>query len=119
MNNKKIKISINLTKDQYDEINKLAKGNEQTITDFVISNLPIIQENNVTLDIVKEKISKLSVLEEFSLPSLFGDIWISFSKRSRLSIGRLFYNKVTNGEIDNVEFIGKNSANLAFYRKIK
>lgn len=117
MDNKKI--SINLTKDQYDEINELAKVSGQTITDFVISKLPITQENNVTLDMVKEKISKLNILEEFSLPSLFGDIWIEFSKRSRLSMGRLLYNKVTNKEIDNVEFIGKNSANLAFYRKIK
>lgn len=119
MNNKKFKISVNLTKDQYDQINELAKVSGQTITDFVISNLPIPQENNVTLDMVREKISKLNVSEEFSLPSLFGDVWIEFSKRSRLSMGRLFYNKVESREIDNVEFAGKNSANLAFYRKIK
>ena len=114
MNNKKFKISVNLTKDQYDQIIELAKESGQTITDFVISKLPIPQENNVTLDMVKEKIS-----EEFSLPFLFGDVWIEFSKRSRLSMGRLFYNKVESGEIDNIKFIGKNSANLAFYRKIK
>ena len=117
MNNKKI--SINLTATQHQEISKLAKKSGQTITDWVISNLPITQDNNVTLDMVKEKISKLNVSEEFSLPSLFGDIWIDFSKRSRLSMGRLFFNKVESREIDNVEFISKNSANLAFYRKVK
>ena len=119
MNNKKFKISVDLTKDQYDQIIELAKESGQTITDFVISKLPIPQENNVTLDMVKEKISKLNISEEFSLPFLFGDVWIEFSKRSRLSMGRLFYNKVESGEIDNIKFIDKNSANLAFYRKIK
>lgn len=119
MDNKKIKMSVNLTKEQYKQINELAQASGQTITDFVISKLPITQENNVTLDMVKEKIRKLNVSEEFSLPSLFGNVWIEFSKRSRLSMGRLFYNKVESREIENVEFIGKNSANLAFYRKIK
>lgn len=118
MNNKKI--SINLTATQYQEINKLAKESGQTITDWVISNLPITQDNNVTLDMVKEKISKLNVSEEFNLPLLFKDEWKNgFSKRSKLSMGRLFYNKVESGEIENVKFIGKNSANLANYKKIK
>ena len=117
MENKKIR--FNLTKEQNEEITKLAKSNGQTITDFVISNLPITQENNVTLDMVKEKISKLNTFEEFSIPSLFGDTWINFSKRSKLSIGKLFYNKIKTGEINNVKFIGKSSANLALYKKIK
>lgn len=117
MDNKKI--SINLTATQYQEIDKLAKESGQTITDWVISNLPITQDNNVTLDMVREKINKLKILDEFSLPSLFEKEWIEFSKRSRLSMGRLFYNKVESGEIDNVKFIGKSSANLAKYKKIK
>lgn len=118
MNNKKI--SINLTATQYNEINELAKESGKTITDWVISNLPITQENNVTLEMVKEKISKLNISEEFNLPLLFKDEWKNgFTKRSKLSMGRLFYNKVENGEIDNVQFIGKNSANLAKYKKIK
>lgn len=117
MNNKKI--SINLTAVQYQQINNLSKKNGQTITDWVISHLPITQENNLNLNTIKKEIDKLKVSEKFSLPSLFGDEWVKFSKRSRLSMGRLFFNKVDSGEIDNIIFIGKNSANLAFYKKTR
>lgn len=114
------KISINLTATQYQEVSKLSEESGLTITDWVISKLPITQENSVTLEMVKEKIDTLNVMEEFSLPSLFKDEWKDgFSKRSKLSMGRLFFNKVESGEINTVKFIGKTSANLAKYKKIK
>lgn len=113
-----VKVSVNFTMEQYHALVELAQSNEQTITDCIISNLPIPQENKLTLSLVKEKIDSLNNKEEFSLPSLFKGEWEGFSKRSRLSIGTLFSRKVKANEISNVEFIRKDSGNLSIYRKI-
>lgn len=109
------KISILLTDQQYDELVVAAKEKGLTITDLVLSQLPITQEKKITLSDVLERIKKRPA-GEFSLPNLYtSEEWKSFTKGSKLTVGKQFYKQIVN--LDGVEFLHKNSANLAVYRK--
>lgn len=64
-------------------------------------------------------IGELDANSEFMVKDLFmGTQWKSFDCGSRLSIGRAFKTRVTNGQIPNVEYIGKHSNNSALYKKL-
>lgn len=111
------KISILLTDEQYAELAEKAKDSNLTITDYVVSQLPISQEKKVQLADVLEKVKKLPI-GEFNIPALFTEQeWNGFTKGSRLTVGKQFFKEVNN--LPNVNFKGKNSANLAIYEKIK
>lgn len=109
------KISILLTNQQYEELIFIAKERGLTITDLVLSQLPIIQEKKITLSDVLGKV-KNRTSGEFSIPSLYTiEEWKSFTKGSKLTVGKQFYKEIAN--LEGIEFLRKNSANLAIYRK--
>ena len=109
------KISILLTEQQYQELVTISKEHCLTITDLVLSKLPITQEKKITLSDVLEKIKNIPP-GDFTIPSLYAkDEWINFTKGSKLTVGKQFCKEVAT--LENIEFLGKNSANLAIYRK--
>lgn len=109
------KISILLTEQQYQELAAISKENCLTITDLVLSKLPITQEKKIRLSDVLEKVKNMPS-GDFTLPSLYTkDEWINFTKGSKLTVGKQFYKEIAN--LKNIEFLGKNSANLTIYRK--
>lgn len=109
------KISILLTEEQYKELATIAKEQCLTISDLVLSTLPITQEKKIKLSDVLEKVKNIPS-GDFPLPSLYSkDEWKNFTKGSKLTIGKQFSKEVAN--LENIEFLSKNSANLAIYRK--
>ena len=109
------KISILLTDQQYEELSTLARKSGLTITDLVLSKLPITQEKKITLSDVLERIKNIPPCD-FSIPSLYdAQEWKSFTKGSKLTVGKQFYKEVSN--LKDIEFLNKNSAKLAIYRK--
>ena len=112
-----MKLSINFSDQQYLEIKELAKEGNKSITDWIISNLPISQQNKLVLQEIENRVSKLPP-RDFSIPDLFSkEEWVKFTVGSRLVEPKQFYKKVLNSMIPNVTFIGKTSANLALYSK--
>lgn len=111
------KISILLNDEQYEQLVVEAKDKGLTITDFVLSKLPVTKEKKVTLYDVLERVKKIPV-GEFNIPSLYAaEEWKEFTKGSRLTVGKQFYRAIS--DLENLEFIRKDSANLAIYRKKK
>lgn len=109
------KISILLTDEQYAELAEKAKDSNLTITDYVVSQLPISQEQKVQLADVLARVNKLPD-GEFNIPGLFTEQeWNEFTKGSRLTVGKQFFKEVAT--LTNVKFLRKNSANLAIYQK--
>jgi len=117
------KISLSVSESQFSQIKTKSEELNITMTDFIISNLPIVQDNKLSITTVETKINSLECGKTFSIPSLFSKAdWDNFEKGSRPSVGRLFYKKVidVNDSLSkSVKFLKKNSANLAIYEKIK
>jgi len=112
-----MKLSINFTDQQYLEIKELAKEGNKSITNWIISYLPITQENKLDLQSIEDRTSNF-LPGDFSIPDLFSKKeWGEFTVGSRLVAPKQFNQKVINSEIPNVIFIGKTSANLALYTK--
>lgn len=111
------KLSVLLSEDQFEELNGKAVGEGLSITDFVIKNLPITKENKVTMADVLARVDALPT-GEFNIPSLFTlEEWQAFTRGSRIAIGRQFFKELSAGIRPNVEYIDKNAANLAVYKK--
>lgn len=76
---------------------------------------------DLTLDLVEQKILHLESDQEFTLKKLYLlSEWRSYTKASRLSVGRRFYNAISNKTLlkDSVEFMGKDFDNAAMYKKL-
>lgn len=117
------KISVTISDTQFSEIKTKSEALNITMTDYIISNLPIVQENKLSVAIVEVEVNSLVCGKTFSIPELFSKVdWNSFEKGSRPSTGRIFYKRVNDKNdllSQSVKFIKKNSANLAIYEKIK
>ncbi|AWZ48372.1 hypothetical protein C3495_05860 [Clostridiaceae bacterium 14S0207] len=94
------KISLNVSDEQYEEILQKSKINNQTVTDFILNNLPITHYTKLTLNKINNKVNKLKKGKKFSIPELFDKTmeWDKFTKGSRLTVGKLFYQSVTQGD---------------------
>lgn len=111
------KVSINLSEEQYQALKEIANQSSLSMTDYIIGNLPIPQENKLTLKLLEDKVAALPP-RDFSLPELFSDEeWSSFVVGSRLSVAKSFNKKVKGRQIPSVSYKTKTSANLAIYTK--
>lgn len=64
------------------------------------------------------KIGALRSGTEFGIKDLFeGVVWNGLERGEKLNIGRGFKNRVTNGQVPNVVYMGKQANNSALYRK--
>lgn len=116
-------ITLRLTEEQFETLKSLAKEQRLSISDYLLTKaLPNHLQDILTVDKILQRIEGKNVGETFSLRDLFTkNEWENFIQGSRISTGRLFYKNYLNNESglkDLVEFLGKNSANLAIYKKI-
>ena len=107
-------------------IKGLASEEGSTLTDYILSKAdPSYSENQNILQVtnILNKLDSVPDGENFSLRSLYEqDQWVEFSIGSRIATGRLFFQCYKNNSYNlqnRIEFIGKNAANLAEYKKLK
>jgi hypothetical protein len=73
----------------------------------------------VWLKQANESVQALPSARIFVLKDLFqGVIWSELERGQKLSLGRQFKNKVLDGTIPNVEYIGKADNNSAKYKRL-
>ncbi|WP_066501341.1 DUF1413 domain-containing protein [Abyssisolibacter fermentans] len=116
-------ITLRVSESDYKKLQSLADESNLTLTDFLLSSaLPNYLGQKLTVNKVLERLSTKSSGDVFSLKDLFtSDEWSNFTPGSRISTGRIFYKSYTQNEFNlknKVSFEGKNSANLAFYKKL-
>lgn len=116
-------ITLRLSDDTLKKVQQLAKDANLTVTDYLLSkSVPGYTDNTLTINKVLNKIDNLPKEEIFTLKSLFSkDMWGSFTSGSRISTGRLFYQSYDKNLYDlknKIEFLGKDSSNLAKYKKL-
>lgn len=117
-------ITLRLSDDMLEKVQQLADETNLTVTDYLLSKaVPGYINEILTVDKILDKLDSISKNDTFSLKSLYPiDIWESFTTGSRISTGRLFYQSYEKNSYNlknRIEFLGKNSANLAIYKKIK
>lgn len=119
-------VTLRLPKGALQRIKNQASKEGLTVTDYILSNTdPSYSINNNILE-VSDILKRLDLIKKdqiFNLKSLYEkNKWTSFSTGSRISTGRLFYQSYDKGLYDlkdRIEFVGKDSANLATYKKIR
>lgn len=116
-------ITLRLSDDTLKIVQDLAKKENLTVTDYVLSkSVPGYIDNILTVDNVIENLKSLPKGSVFSLKSLYEkEKWENFTSGSRISTGRLFfksYDKDLYNLKNRIEFSGKTSANLAKYTKL-
>lgn len=112
------KISFTLGEENYKELKILAAKANLNLTDYILEKLGLTENlgEKLTLREVLRRLPKTKG-QVFSIPELFEkDEWKIFTKGSRLATGRAFYKAVTKLKSLKVQFVEKNSANLAIYR---
>ncbi|KOP78169.1 hypothetical protein AMS59_13820 [Lysinibacillus sp. FJAT-14745] len=117
-------VSLRFSDDEYNALAVLASKQGISLTSLLrnaaiglVSNFPITSD--VTLGDVDKKAQSLSSGSKFKIRDLFdAKDWESYSKRSRLSVGRSFYSAVENGTLSmKYRFLKKDSDNAAIYEK--
>ncbi len=116
-------INVRVTDEILLEIQQLAKAENLTITDFLLfKSLPNYGTNILTVNMVLDRVKELEKGKVFAIPDLFTDEeWCKFSRGSRISTGRKFYEHLKHNENNfqkEVRFLKKNTANLALYKKL-
>lgn len=117
-------ITLRLSDDMLEKVQQLADETNLTVTDYLLSKaVPGYIDEILTVDKILDKLDSISKNDTFSLKSLYPiDIWESFTTGSRISTGRLFYQSYEKNLYNlknRIEFLGKNSANLAIYKKLQ
>lgn len=126
MDNDAVQITLRLSKEELQAIK--TKAAKLGITPSALMTAAILKEVDLspnekvlTINMIREKASLLPVDSEFTLLSLFGDTeegWWSFSKSSRSSSSKLFFNLTESGELKEFCFIRKGTGNRAVYKRL-
>lgn len=118
--------TLRLPKRALQRIKNEASKKGLTVTDYILSNTDpdySLSDNVLEVTDILKRLDSMPKDKVFNLESLYEkEEWTSFSTGSRISTGRLFYQSYDKGLYDlkdKVIFLGKNSANLATYKKIK
>ncbi len=112
-----MKLSINLTDQEFAQLQCLANRSAQSIDDYVKSK---ILEDSSNLDaLVVDTLTKINHLPsgtEFNIPQLFSFDWHKLDKGIRINLGRRIYQECKKTGA-NFKDNGKDSKNLQQYRK--
>lgn len=119
-------LSLRFNEEEFKALQEKALADGRTASAYakevILDDLGIVStEEDLTLNEVHERAKKLNSEQTFSIPDLFtNEEWGAFSKASRLSIGRLFFNSTKeNGQYhDYYRFVDKKSSNLAYYVRL-
>lgn len=116
----KIGIQLLLTEDEYEALQKEAHKSGLTVPLFIketaLEKINFGSDFGVSYSKLIEKVSALKSETEFNIRMLFGVEW-TMSKGVKLNLGKTYYTAVSEGVIDNVIPIGKDSSNVMWYRK--
>jgi hypothetical protein len=112
------KIGLNVNNNEYKIIKAAAERKNLSISDYIAFKLDLKRPKVVLLNDVLKKLPD-EANKKFSIPDLFSvKEWKSFSKGSRIAVGKAFYLLVQkSGKQLKIEFLDKTSGNLAVYRK--
>jgi predicted transcriptional regulator len=116
-------LTLRISDETLKKLQEYANKRNLTVTDYVLSKaIPNYLDEILTVDKVLAQLSTKKAGDIFSLKDLFSkQEWESFSSGSRISTGRLFFQAYKKNDFNlksYIEFIGKNSANLANYKKL-
>ena len=116
-------ITLRLSDEALLQLQQLSAESNLTVTDYLLSRaIPGYIEDILTVDKILDKLDSFPAGEKFTLKSLYTkETWDSFTTGSRISTGRLFYQSYEKNLYNlksRIEFLGKNSANLAVYKKL-
>lgn len=100
-------LKISLTKDEYEELENLAKEDKMSIQDFI--RYKMLSKKNPSIFIpeeaVRRAIEKFSSEDEpFTLPDIYDELWCELNPRMTGVFGKKFFNYVKN--IDEIEYAG-------------
>ena len=114
-NNRPVQVSLRFTPEQHKYLVDLAVQKGMSLTSFLKQQIlptsgPETLQKIVTLDDIDQAVQKLPSGKQFKIKQLFDiTFWNSFSKSSRLAIGRIFYTNINKNPSfqDKYKFIKK------------
>ncbi|MEY8762488.1 MULTISPECIES: DUF1413 domain-containing protein [Clostridium] len=116
-------ITLRVSKSTLKKLQKYADAKNLTVTDYLISQaLPNYIDEILTVGKVLDKLPSKKSGNVFSIKDLFSaSDWSNSTPGSHISTGRLFFQAYEKNQFNlksRIEFLGKNSANLAIYKKL-
>jgi predicted transcriptional regulator len=116
-------ITLRVSDGTLKKLQEFADAKNLTVTDYIISqSLPNYIDEILTIDKVLDKLLLKKAGDVFSIKDLFSaSEWNGSTPGSHISTGRLFFQAYEKNQFNlqsRIEFLGKNSANLAIYKKL-
>lgn len=113
----KINVQILFFEDEYNEIKKEADKHGLTVPLYIKSKVLKEDELSKSYEQLIDKVNALPSGVRFNIRALFGVEWTIISKGVKLNLGKIYFQKVQEGIINNVTAIGKDSSNVMWYEK--
>ena len=113
----RINVQLLFTEKEYEKLQKEADKHGLTVPLFIKGE--VLHDNDFA-KCYRNLISRVDSLPsgtKFNIKSLFGVDW-TMSKGVKLNLGKTYYNRVSNGVIDNVKIDGKDSSKVMWYKKL-
>ena len=113
----KINVQLLFTKDEYNVIKIKADSVGLTVPLYIKSEMIQHDDFGTCYRDLINKVDELPSGVRFNIKSLFGVQW-TMSRGVKLNLGKTYYSKVSEGVINNVKPIGKDSSNVMWYEKL-
>ena len=110
-------IQVSVSDTEYTELERQAKEHGFSIPRYIVSQL--VPDNEFKKR-YQELISRVNDLESgtiFNIREIFGVYWKDIPKGTKLALGRVFYKKVLEKDISDVEILDKNDTKIQWYEK--
>ena len=109
-------IQILVSDKEYEILEKEALKKGMTVSLFIKAIVLPDDEFDAAYQRLLEKVEELPEGTKFTIQLLFGVEW-TFSRGIKLTLGKTYFKRVSDGSIDNVEIIGKDSSRIMWYLK--
>lgn len=115
MGNKSVQILF--TEKQYVDLEKKAEKHGLTVPLYIKGVMLEDDEFSVAYKKLIEKVEALPSGTRFTIRSLFGTEW-TMSRGIKLSLGKVYFDRVKSRSLTNVSDEGKDSSNVMWYVKL-
>ncbi len=112
----KYNVQILFSSEEYAFLKKKADREGLTVSLYIRGKVLKNDAFNSAYKRLLEKVDKLPGGTKFNVKMLFGVEW-TMETGVKLNLGRTYYNSVKNGIVTNVIAVGKDSANIMWYKK--
>ena len=117
-----VRVQFVLSDEEYDELKKLVAKKGVSISKFVKDCLPLNRSDEDSFERIwsefSEKLNSFPAGIEFDVSIIMTQQrWKLFDRSTKLSLAKLFNKKVTTGELDNIELVGRSPTNVSIYKK--